>query len=145
MKAKTNMEGKYIKKCADVAVAQTMKKCSTEEKALKDEIDALRHKIDQEMRVNAETESWLRNHQQELEQKVEYWVEKYESDVEKLQHELDILKGSKAKDLSRLEELTKTYKEYKAVVVEDRIEKEKERRKKEQEAIELSNAIKVIN
>merc|ERR1711899_625254 len=27
MKAKTNMEGKYIKKCAEVAVAQSQKRC----------------------------------------------------------------------------------------------------------------------
>ena len=33
------MEGKYIKKCADVAVAQTQKKCNMTEKELKDEID----------------------------------------------------------------------------------------------------------
>ena len=36
------------------------------------------------------------------------------------------------------------YKEYEQIVVEDRIEKEKARRKAEQEAIELRSAIKVI-
>ena len=44
---------------------------------------------------------------QELEQKVEYWMEKYDKDVEAKQHELDVLKASKAKDLERLQELTK--------------------------------------
>ena len=39
MKAKTNMEGKYIKKCAEVGVAQTQKKCSISEKEMKDEIE----------------------------------------------------------------------------------------------------------
>lgn len=39
MKAKTNMEGKYIKKCAEVNVAQTQKRCTLAEKQLKDEID----------------------------------------------------------------------------------------------------------
>ncbi|ESO85151.1 hypothetical protein LOTGIDRAFT_146222, partial [Lottia gigantea] len=69
--------------------------------------------------------------------------EKYEKDVESKQHELDVLKASKAKDLERLQELTKLYKEYEQVVVEDRIEKEKVRRKDELEAIELRGAIKV--
>ena len=35
------------------------------------------------------------------------------------------------------------YKEYEQVVVEDRIEKEKARRKADQEAIELKNAVRV--
>lgn len=39
MKAKTNMEGKYIKKCAEVAVAQTQKRCNMSEKDMKDEIE----------------------------------------------------------------------------------------------------------
>ena len=39
MKAKTNMEGKYIKKCAEVSMAQTQKRCNMSEKQLKDEIE----------------------------------------------------------------------------------------------------------
>lgn len=39
MKAKTNMEGKYIKKCAEVSVAQTQKKCTISEKDMKDQIE----------------------------------------------------------------------------------------------------------
>ena len=31
IKAKTTMEGKYIKKCADTSVAQTQKKCHVAE------------------------------------------------------------------------------------------------------------------
>jgi hypothetical protein len=38
---------------------------------------------------------------------VEHWMEKYDKDVEAKQKELDILKASKAKDLERLQELTK--------------------------------------
>lgn len=57
--------------------------------------------------MNAEIESYLRTHQSDLESKVEYWMEKYDKDVEAKQHELDVLKASKAKDLERLQELTK--------------------------------------
>ena len=38
MKAKTNMEGKYIKKVAEVSVAQSQKKCVLTEKQMRDEI-----------------------------------------------------------------------------------------------------------
>lgn len=42
MKAKTNMEGKYIQKDAEVAVYQTQKKCSLIEKQLREEIEVSR-------------------------------------------------------------------------------------------------------
>jgi len=38
VKAKTSMEGKYVKKVCDVSVAQTQKRCLMSEKALLDEI-----------------------------------------------------------------------------------------------------------
>ena len=57
------------------------------------------------------------------------------------QHELDVLEASKAKDLERLQELTELYGEYEQVVVEDRIEKEKARRRAEQEAEEGRSAV----
>ena len=62
MKAKTNMEGKYIKKCAEVGVSQTQKKCNMGEREMKDEIEKLKEKVDEENRVNAEIESFLRTH-----------------------------------------------------------------------------------
>lgn len=143
MKAKTNMEGRYIQKDAEVAVNQTQKKCSLEERQLKEEIELLNEKIGEEERVNIEIEQYLRTHQAELEEKVEYWMEKYDKDVEAKTHELDVLKASKANDLARLQELTKLYAEYEQVVVEDRIEKEKARRKEEQELEELKGCVKI--
>jgi len=143
MKAKTNMEGKYVKKGAEVAVAQTQKKCFLDETDMKDEIEKLHRQIEEEERVNQEIEQYLRTHHADLEEKLEYWMEKYDKDVDAKQHELDVLKASKANDLARLQELTKLYAEYEQVVVEDRIEKEKARRKQEQEAEELKSCVKV--
>lgn len=143
MKAKTSMEGKYIQKDAEVAVGQTQKRCMLSEKDLKEEIELSKKKIDEEIRVNTEIEQYLKTHQQELEEKVEYWMEKYDKDVEAKTHELEVLKASKANDLARLQELTKLYEEYEKTVVEDRIEKEKERRKREQELEELKSCIKL--
>lgn len=143
MKAKTNMEGKYIKKCAEVGVNQTQKRCGLAEKDTREEIEKLKDEIDEENRVNAEIESHLRTHQDRLQKMMEHWMDKYDKDVEAKQKELDILKASKSKDLERLQELTKLYAEYEQVVVEDRIEKEKARRKSELEAEELKSAIRL--
>ncbi|PAA59917.1 hypothetical protein BOX15_Mlig016755g1 [Macrostomum lignano] len=142
-KAKTGMEMKYVSKTCTVNVEQTANKCNLSEGQLREEIEQLKKFTDQETRVNAETESWLRTHCDQLEKKMDGWNSKLKQDVEDLQHRLDVLKQSKLKDLQKLETLTKTYKEYEAVVIEDRIEKEKERRRKEQEAIELGSALKI--
>lgn len=143
MKAKTSMENRYVKKMADVTVAQTQRRCQLTEKELKEEIEKLKTKIDEETRVNMEIESFLRTHQEKLERKVELWMEKYDKDLAAKQRELDVLKASKASDLARLQELTRKYAEYEAVVVEDRIEKEKARRKAEQEAREMSATVRI--
>ncbi|CAB3983796.1 IQ domain-containing G-like, partial [Paramuricea clavata] len=143
MKAKASMEGKYIRKDAEVRVNVTQKKCQQIETSLRQELEELRYKIGEESRVNGEIESYLRTHHQALEEKVEYWMEKYDRDVEAKQHELDVLKASKANDLSRLQELTQKYSEYEKVVIEDRIEKEKIRRQAEQEEEELKAAINI--
>ena len=45
MKAKTSMEGKYIKKCAEVAVAQSQKRCVNAEKDMKAEIEVCNNLI----------------------------------------------------------------------------------------------------
>lgn len=143
MKAKTSMEGKYIKKDAEVRVSCTQKRCQQGENALKEDLETLRYKIDEEARVNSEIETYLRQHHQILEDKVEYWMTKYDSDVEQKQHELDVLKASKANDLAKLQELTQKYSDYEKVVIEDRVAKEQARRKAEQELEELKAATKV--
>ena len=42
-----------------------------------------------------------------LQKQVEIWMERYDIDVEAKQKELDVLKASKAKDLEKLQNLTK--------------------------------------
>lgn len=143
MKAKTSMEGKYIKKDAEVRVSCTQKRCQQGESSLKEDLETLHYKIDEEARVNSEIETYLRQHHQILEEKVEYWMDKYDRDVEQKQHELDVLKASKANDLAKLQELTQKYSEYEKVVIEDRVAKEQARRKAEQELEELKSAVKI--
>ena len=50
-------------------------------------------------------------------------MDKYDTDVEHKQNELDTLKSTKASDLARLQELTQKYHEYSKVVEGDRQEK----------------------
>ncbi|KAM4040623.1 dynein regulatory complex protein 9 [Anomaloglossus baeobatrachus] len=143
MKAKTSMEGKYVKKDTELQVSQTQKKYTTAESDLLMELQGMKEKMDEEIRVHVEIENFLRQHQQELEEKLEYWMEKYDKDTEEKQAELNSLKTSRANDLSLLNDLMKQYEEYETVIIEDRLEKEKAQEKKIQEKMELAGAIKI--
>ncbi|XP_069830682.1 dynein regulatory complex protein 9 [Dendropsophus ebraccatus] len=143
MKAKTSMENKYVKKDTELQVSQTQKKCNIAESDLQMELQKIKEKMDEEIRVHVEIENFLRQHQQELEEKLEFWMEKYDKDTEEKQAELNSLKTSRTNDLLLLSELTKQYEEYETVITEDRLEKEKAQQKKKQEKMELASTIKI--
>ncbi|XP_075794301.1 dynein regulatory complex protein 9 isoform X3 [Pelodiscus sinensis] len=143
MKAKTDMESRYVKKDTELQVYQTQKKCSSAESELFVEIEKLRVKTDEETRVHVEIENFLRQQQMKLEEKLEYWMEKYEKDTEAKQQELNALKASKANDLAALQELAKKCRLFEQVIIEDRVEKEAARRKIEQDASELKSVKKL--
>ncbi|XP_041419151.1 dynein regulatory complex protein 9-like isoform X2 [Xenopus laevis] len=143
MKAKTSIEGKYVKKDTDLMISQTQRKCGIAEAELQTELQRVKEKVDEEIRVHIEIENFLRQHQQELEQKLEYWMEKYDKDTEEKQAELNSLKASRAHDLALLQEMATKCKDFEKVIIEDRLEKEKAQRQKIQEMKELTSVIKL--
>ncbi|ELW61618.1 IQ domain-containing protein G [Tupaia chinensis] len=118
LKAKTNLENCYMKKNTELQIAQTQKKCNKTEELLLEEIE-------------------------KLEEKLEFWMEKFDKDTETKQNELNALKAAKASDLTHLQELARTLREYEQVIIEDRIEKEKTRKKIEQDILELKSVLKL--
>ncbi|XP_051874850.1 dynein regulatory complex protein 9 isoform X2 [Pristis pectinata] len=143
MKAKTSMEGKYMKRDAELQIQQTQKKCASEEHKLKEEVQLLKSKIDQETRVHLEIEKFLRQNQADLEEKLEFWMEKYDKDIEAKQSELISLKSSKTSNLQRLKEYSEKYLTYERVIIEDRVEKENECKRRTQEEKEFRSIIKL--
>lgn len=143
MKAKTSTEGKYMKKNAELQVQQTQKKCTEEESKLKEEVQLLKSKIDQEIRIHLEIERFLRQNQADLEEKLELWMEKYDKDIEGKQNELISLKASKTSNLQRLREDSEKYLTYERVIIEDRLERENECKRRTQEEREFRSIIKL--
>ncbi|KAG8524457.1 Dynein regulatory complex protein 9, partial [Galemys pyrenaicus] len=143
MKAKTNMENRYMKINTELQVAQTQKKCNKTEEQLLEEVEKLRLKVEEENRTHTEIEMFLKQEQQKLEEKLEFWMEKFDKDTEMKQNELNALKSAKASDLSHLQDLAKMIREYEQVIIEDRIEKEKLRKKIDQDELELRSIIKL--
>ncbi|XP_014779582.1 dynein regulatory complex protein 9 [Octopus bimaculoides] len=143
MKAKTGMESKYVNKCSKLSVTQTQKICHMAEQHIRKDIDNVEIHLDLETRVNAEIVQYLGKLQMRLDEKLEFWMEKHEKDVEDKQKQLDDLKTLKNTDWKRLVDLTRKYKEYEEVVVEDRIQKEILRRKMEEENLYIKASIRV--
>nr|XP_012332048.1 IQ domain-containing protein G isoform X3 [Aotus nancymaae] len=143
MKAKTNLKNRYMKINTELQIAQTQKKCNRTEELLLEEIEKLRMKTEEETRVHMEIEMFLRKEQQKLEEKLEFWMEKYDKDTEMKQKELNALKAAKASDLAHLQDLAKTIREYEQIIAADRIEKEKSRKKVERDLLELKSVLKI--
>uniref|UniRef100_A0A8C6JCP9 Uncharacterized protein n=1 Tax=Melopsittacus undulatus TaxID=13146 RepID=A0A8C6JCP9_MELUD len=106
IKAKVSMESSYVKKSTDLQVHETQKRCNNAENILDKEIQKLRSKTDEEIRVHLEIEDFLRqNHK--VQEKLEFWVDKYENDTDAKDKELDALKALKANQLEILQGLAK--------------------------------------
>ncbi|XP_075617477.1 dynein regulatory complex protein 9 isoform X3 [Balearica regulorum gibbericeps] len=142
-KAKTNMESCYMKNSTDLQVHQTQKKCSNAEHLLDKEIQTLRSKTDEEIRVHVEIENFLRQHHKKVEEKLEYWVDKYENDTDAKDEELDALKASKANNLEMLQRLAEECQTFEETIISDRAEKEAKRQELEQDALELKSILKL--
>uniref|UniRef100_A0A8C0I9U5 IQ motif containing G n=1 Tax=Bubo bubo TaxID=30461 RepID=A0A8C0I9U5_BUBBB len=140
MKTKMNMESRYMKKSTDLQVHQTQKKCSNAENVLDKEIQKLRTQTDEEIRVHMEIENFLRQHHK-VEEKLEYWSDKYENDTDAKDKELDALKAAKANNLEMLQRLAEEI--FEETIISDRAEKEAKRRLLEQDALELKSILKL--
>nr|XP_033813927.1 dynein regulatory complex protein 9 [Geotrypetes seraphini] len=143
MKAKTSMEGKYVKTDMDLQVYQTQKKCNNAEAELEENILKLKAKMDEEIHIHMEIENFLRHQQRELEEKLEHWMEKYDKDTEAKQQELNNLKSAQSSDQQLLQELAKQYRDYERAVIEDRLQKQGEKQQRRQEVLELKSVVKI--
>ncbi|NXP08167.1 DRC9 protein, partial [Thinocorus orbignyianus] len=143
VKAKTNMESCYMKKTTDLQVHQTQKKCSNAENALDEEIQKLRTRSDEEIRVHMEIDNFLRRLLKKVEENLEHWVDKFENDTDAKEEELDALKALKANNLETLRQLARECQMFEETIIRDRAEREAEKQHREQEALELKSILKL--
>ncbi|NXX94995.1 DRC9 protein, partial [Centropus bengalensis] len=143
LEAKTEMESRYMKKSSDFQVQQTQMKCSSAENVLNKEIQKLRTKTEEENRVHMETEKFLRRRNEMVEEKLEYWIDKYENDMDAKEKELDALKASRANDLELTQRTAKECLMFEITIIGDREERADKKRKEEREELELKSILKL--
>ncbi|POI30928.1 hypothetical protein CIB84_005322, partial [Bambusicola thoracicus] len=143
MEAKAAMEQRYMKKSTDLRVHQAQKKCSNAENRLNKDIEDLKRKTDEEIRVHMEIENFLRHYYKKVEEKLEYWADKHENDTDAKDKEINALKESRAENLEMLQRFASECRTFEETIIADRAQKEAERRKREQDALELKSILKL--
>ncbi|XP_032553378.1 dynein regulatory complex protein 9 [Chiroxiphia lanceolata] len=141
--AKLDTESSYMKKDTDLQIHQTQRKCSKEENALNNEIQNLKNQTDEEIQLHTETENFLRQQYQKVEEKLEYWMQKYENDTDAKEVELDDLRALKAENLETMQKFAKECLMFKENIITDRTEKKDRKKQREQDALELKSALKL--
>lgn len=105
-KARVALEGRYIKKEADVTISVSTKAMGSETQALKDRIKELRGRLAEEEMCHAEIVTFSENNTKILEEKINEWNRKLEVDcIVTKQAELDNLKVSRGISEDRLLEI----------------------------------------
>ncbi|XP_076343956.1 dynein regulatory complex protein 9-like isoform X2 [Tachypleus tridentatus] len=142
-KARSEMEIRYMENKAANDIIQAKKQCKEHEDKLRKKVEKLRDQIDYETRAHAEMDNFLVNYLSELHQKIEYWIQKYGTDINDKDNELTILKSQRATNKQRIAEQARLYQVYRDVIDEDRKQKKIEyERQKEEERNERA-AIKI--
>ncbi|NWI92613.1 DRC9 protein, partial [Pitta sordida] len=141
--AKLNTESSYMKKNMDLQVHQIQKKCNNEENVLDKKIQELKSKTDEEIQIHLETENFLRQQYQKVEEKLQYWMDKYETDTSAKDKELDALKALKAENLEMMQRFAKECLTFEETIITDRSEKKAKREQREQEALEQRSILKL--
>jgi len=142
-KAKTNLESKFVKKSTENAQAQNLAKCTMSENELKRYLDIAQKELEEEQTSHQKTIAFLGREQEDRMKDLEGWNDKCDSEIENKQKELEQLQKDKATENAQYEELKLKFANFKAVVVEDRVEKERIRREKEQQEAEVKATVQL--
>uniref|UniRef100_A0A8C2CGG5 Dynein regulatory complex protein 9 n=1 Tax=Cyprinus carpio TaxID=7962 RepID=A0A8C2CGG5_CYPCA len=118
IRVRSNRQGKFVNSCAEQLVCQGLKVNSQKEKELEDEVG-------------------------NLQEKLQFWIQRYEKDMEKKEQEITGLQNKRNVSQARIQELSKKCRDMQEVIIEDRTEKERLRAQLEKEQRERDAATKI--
>uniref|UniRef100_T1JME1 Dynein regulatory complex protein 9 n=1 Tax=Strigamia maritima TaxID=126957 RepID=T1JME1_STRMM len=116
----SNIESeKYAMKHNKIRIEQAKKKLANELEDLKTKIEKLQLKMEDERRIHTEVESFRNYDYQCMENKLQYWIDKYNRETTEMEKKIRDLHVEKEKQLSIYNALVERYCEYKQVLKED--------------------------
>ncbi|XP_067275781.1 dynein regulatory complex protein 9 isoform X2 [Pseudorasbora parva] len=143
MRVKTNRQEKFVKSCAEQLVFQGLKLNSHKENELEDEVRMLQERTEEENNVHMEMEIFLKRQHASSQEKFQFWIQRYEKDMEEKEQEISALKNKRNNSQARIQELSKKCRDMQKVIIEDRTEKEHLRAQLEKEQKEKDSATKI--
>lgn len=142
-KARVALEGKYIKKEADVRVTVAAKRSGQTLGDLTTQSDELRRLTAEEMKCHKEVIQFLEENYTALEDKLGKWTTKNDVDTDVKQRELEKLKEDRRLDLDTLTKKTDEYSEYQKVCQNDRKRRDRQRKQAQQAVRDMAAAVKI--
>ncbi|XP_016326515.1 dynein regulatory complex protein 9 isoform X1 [Sinocyclocheilus anshuiensis] len=139
----SNRQGKFVNSCAEQLVCQGLRVNSHKEKELEDEVGMLQERTEEEKNVHMELETFLKRQHANLQEKLQFWIQRYEKDMEKKEQEITALQNKRNVSQARIQELSKKCRDMQEVIIEDRTEKECLRAQLEKEQKERDAATKI--
>lgn len=109
LRTRTSIETQFLHKESRGRNESKNRVYAAKKAALVKEIDRVQKQLDIERKVNGETETFLRNKWQSLQVDIERWSQRYETELEEKEKELDTLNTYRAEDLVRLNNLKERY------------------------------------
>uniref|UniRef100_UPI00358E6E0F dynein regulatory complex protein 9-like n=1 Tax=Myxine glutinosa TaxID=7769 RepID=UPI00358E6E0F len=139
----TTTRSKYMQRKLELQVDEQRRWNLKLENEIQQNSENLQEEITQEIISSLDVQSFLNHKYAELEDKLEYWMDRHDNGIEEKQQEINNMKTTRANDRTKIQELAQKYNEYESVIIKHELMKEAERKMKEREEIEFKSIIKL--
>lgn len=137
------LQTRYVESWENARIEQAFLICDQNENELTDIISNYKNEIEKEIRINSEIETYIAENQKDMEEKIDYWMRKYETEMETKTIETQVLKDQREDQAKRYETMSVTYEKHKKEIEDWLDYKEKKRIKDEIFAEQTEAAIKI--
>lgn len=118
---------RYLENWENARIEQGYMTCDKNEQELTDVINKYKNEIEKEIRINAEIQSYLAENQKDMEESIEGWMNRYESELEEKQIQIQTYKDKREDQKKRYDNMLVTYENH-SKEIQDWLEyKEKKR------------------
>ncbi|KAF2904088.1 hypothetical protein ILUMI_02083 [Ignelater luminosus] len=131
------IKGNYIENWENSRTEQNNFQLDRQEEYYLNIINRVKADIEREVRIDAEIESYITQCQRDYEDGIQYWMERYDKEIEIRDTEIQVLKEKREEQFNRIRELSELYNQHKREIKE--YLKLKEIRRQEEELLQKRN------
>lgn len=134
---------RYVENWENARIEQGYMLCDQQEEELTNKINKYKNEIEKEIRINAEIESYIAENQKDMEDAIESWTHRYETELEEKQTQIQMYKEKRDEQQKRYKAMLVDFDKH-AKEMQDWIEyREKKRERDELEEKQNKAATKI--